>query len=239
MSAHTLRMGIAVTLVLAQGCRADGGDQDAADPYGAVRGRLLQRLVAQGIADTTVLAALDRVPRHLYVPPDLRRLAYENRPLPIGEGQTISQPYIVAFMTEALELGDADRVLEIGTGSGYQAAVLAELVEEVYSIEIIPSLARTARERLASLGYDNVWVRAGDGYFGWPEKAPFDAIIVTASPDHVPQALVDQLAMGAHLVLPVGEHYQELVRITRSEEGLETERLLPVAFVPMTGKAQE
>ena len=215
---------------------------DAADQGGhLVRAR--QRMVAvdlarRGIADSAVLAAMGRVPRHLYVPEALRDSAYADHPWPIGEGQTISQPYIVAYMTEALGLDPSDRVLEIGTGSGYQAAILAELVAEVYTIEIVPELAQTAEARLRDLGYDNIHVRKGDGYVGWPEAAPFDAVIVTAAPEHVPRPLVDQLAEGAHLVIPVGGYYQELLRITRRGEETRTERLLPVAFVPMTGAAQ-
>ena len=194
-------------------------------------------LRARDIDDERVLQAMSRVQRHLFVPVALRDRAYGDHPLPIGEDQTISQPYIVAYMTQALHLEPGDRVLEIGTGSGYQAAVLAELVSNVYSIEIIPSLTERARTTLEGIGYTNIHLRTGDGYFGWPEQAPFDAIMVTAAPDHIPQALVDQLADGAHLVLPVGDRYQELIRVTR--EGAETkmERLLPVRFVPMTGEA--
>ena len=204
-----------------------------------VRGReqmVAFQLQARDIVDPVVLEVMGRVPRHLYVPEAMRASAYEDRPLPIGEGQTISQPYIVAYMTQALDLEPGDRVLEIGTGSGYQAAVLAEIVQEVYTIEIVPVLARKAGALLSRLGYENVHVRTGNGYFGWPQEAPFDAIIVTAAPGHVPQALVDQLADGAVLVLPVGEENQELVRIRSGTAGEQTvERLLPVRFVPMTG----
>ena len=204
-----------------------------------VRGReqmVAFQLQARDIVDPVVLEVMGRVPRHLYVPEAMRASAYEDRPLPIGEGQTISQPYIVAYMTQALDLEPGDRVLEIGTGSGYQAAVLAEIVQEVYTIEIVPVLARKAGALLSRLGYENVHVRTGNGYFGWPGEAPFDAIIVTAAPGHVPQALVDQLADGAVLVLPVGEENQELVRIRSGTAGEQAvERLLPVRFVPMTG----
>jgi protein-L-isoaspartate(D-aspartate) O-methyltransferase len=201
-----------------------------------------------------VLEAMGAVPRHVFVPTGFAASAYADTPLPIGMRQTISQPYIVAYMTQALQVEEGDRVLEIGTGSGYQAAVLSHLAAEVYSIEILPALAEQAGERLSVLGYDNVRVRAGDGYFGWPEHAPFDGIMVTAAPDHVPPRLVEQLAPGGRLVMPVGESYQEpsgtppgadpgrrvLIRITRDEGG-ETalERLLPVRFVPMTGRAEE
>ena len=204
------------------------------------RGQMVaSQLQARDIVDPTVLAVMGRVPRHLYVPESMREYAYEDSPLPIGEGQTISQPYIVAYMTQALQLDPGDRVLEIGTGSGYQAAVLAEIVQEVYTIEIVPALAQQAGALLGRLGYENIHVRTGDGYFGWPQEAPFDAIIVTAAPGHVPQALVDQLGDGAALVLPVGEEYQELVRIRTGRAGeQQVERLLPVRFVPMTGRAR-
>ena len=205
----------------------------------ARRNMVLAQLAARDIADTLVLQAMAEIPRHKFVPLPLRNMAYQDRPLPIGKNQTISQPYIVAFMTQALELEADDRVLEIGTGSGYQAAVLARLVEHVYTIEIIPSLGESARAVLQRQGHDNVTVRVGDGYVGWPEKAPFDAIMVTAAPDHVPRALVEQLAEGGHLVLPVGDYYQELLRLTKRKGKIRRESLLPVRFVPMTGQAQE
>ena len=185
-----------------------------------------------------VMAALDRVPRHEFVPPEIADLAYENRPLPIGHGQTISQPYIVALMTHLLGLAPHHRVLEIGTGSGYQAAVLAELVERVHTIEIVPPLARQATERLPRLGYDNVEVRLGDGYYGWPEAAPFQAIIVTAAASHVPPPLVEQLAPEGVLVIPVGEQFsvQMLLLVRKRPDGEVTVRqILPVRFVPLTG----
>jgi len=200
---------------------------------------LREQIEARGVTDARVLAALRAVPRHELVPEAQRDYAYEDRPLSIGHGQTISQPYIVALMSEALELDENERVLEIGTGSGYQAAVLGELAREVYSIEIVAPLAERAKLDLARLGYDNVQVRQGDGYRGWPEQAPFDAIVVTAAPEHVPQALVDQLAVGGRLVIPVGRGVQELLRITRDEQGVHEERLLGVRFVPMTGEARE
>jgi protein-L-isoaspartate(D-aspartate) O-methyltransferase len=170
------------------------------------------------------------------VPTGYRRLAYADHPLPIGEDQTISQPYIVAYMTEQLQLGGDEKVLEIGTGSGYQAAVLAELCEKVFTIEIVPALARRAARDLERLGYDKVQVREGDGYRGWPDEAPFDAIIVTAAPGRIPQPLVDQLAVGGRMILPVGERYQELILITRDEQGVHEQRLMGVRFVPMTGE---
>ena len=197
-----------------------------------------QQLLARDITDTRVVSAMRRVPRDRFVPPDQRQQAYEDRPLPIGYRQTISQPYIVAYMTQALRLTPDATVLEVGTGSGYQAAVLAELAAAVYSIEIVAELAERARDTLAELGYTNVQVRQGDGYAGWPEEAPFDAIMVTAAPDHVPQPLVDQLALGGRLIIPVGQDRQTLTILTRTEAGVEQESLLPVLFVPMTGEAE-
>jgi len=192
------------------------------------------QIEARGVQDARVLEAMRSVPRHEFVPPEHRDRAYADSPLPIAEGQTISQPYVVAAMTEALGLQGGERVLEIGTGSGYQAAVLAELVPEVWSIELLEPLARAAQARLARLGIRNVHVRSGDGYLGWPELAPFDAIIVTAAPEEVPPALVEQLAVSGRMVLPVGPSGgQELLRIVREEDGLRRESLFPVRFVPM------
>jgi protein-L-isoaspartate(D-aspartate) O-methyltransferase len=197
-----------------------------------------EQIERRGVRDPRVLLAMATVPRHLFVPEESMKQAYDDGPLPIEEGQTISQPYIVAFMTEAIRPRPTDRVLEVGTGSGYQAAVLATLVAEVFSIEIHPALMKTAQRRLADLGFTNVTLRTGDGYRGWPEAAPFDAIIVTAATPAVPQPLVDQLKPGGRMVLPVGSGDQELVRIVRSPRGVEREPLLPVRFVPMTGEAQ-
>jgi protein-L-isoaspartate(D-aspartate) O-methyltransferase len=183
---------------------------------------------------------MEKVPRHRFVPATSQGQAYGDYPLPIGYGQTISQPYIVAFMTEQLDPKASDRVLEIGTGSGYQAAVLAELVAEVYSIEIIAPLARSAEATLRSLGYTNVHVRAGDGYLGWPEAAPFDAVIVTCAPDHVPPVLVDQVRDGGRLIVPVGGRFtQELVLLEKRGTNVHQRAVLPVRFVPMTGEAVE
>jgi protein-L-isoaspartate(D-aspartate) O-methyltransferase len=194
---------------------------------------------SRGITDESVLNAMSRVERHQFVPEHLRPFGYADHPLPIGEDQTISQPYIVALMTELLELKPEDRVLEIGTGSGYQAAVLAEIAREVYTIEIIPSLAESAKKRLKELGYQNVWVRAGDGYLGWPEKAPFDAIVVTAAPEDIPQPLIDQLKIGGRMVIPVGDFpAQTLYVVRKTESGIEKKEMIPVRFVPMTGAAQ-
>lgn len=216
------------------------GTRAAADEHAGARARMVeQQLRARGIADSLVLEAMAAVPRHLFVPGDLVPSAYADRPLPIGHEQTISQPYIVALMTELADLGGNERVLEVGTGSGYQAAVLAEIADSVYTIEIVEPLAAEAAERLSRLGYANVRVRAGDGYRGWPERAPFGAIVVTAAPDHVPQPLIDQLAVGGKLVIPVGSALQELLEITRTADGLVERRVLPVRFVPMTGEAQK
>jgi protein-L-isoaspartate(D-aspartate) O-methyltransferase len=208
---------------------------ESQDHQAEARRMVDDQLRSRGIADERVLAAMARVPRHRYVPPEQQRAAYNDGPLPIGHGQTISQPYIVAFMTEALKLQPSDVVLEIGTGSGYQAAILGELVREVYTIEIVAGLAEGARRTLAAEGYRNVHVRAGDGYKGWPEHAPFSKIMVTAAPEEVPPALVQQLAVGGAMVLPVGPRmgYQELRVLTKTEGGLVTERSLPVRFVPM------
>jgi protein-L-isoaspartate(D-aspartate) O-methyltransferase len=192
----------------------------------------------RGVTDEDVLAALERVPRHAFVPDQYQSQAYADHPLPIGHGQTISQPYIVALMTELLELETTDRVLEIGTGSGYQAAILAEIVAEVYTVEIIEPLAIEARERLERLGYDNIHTLHADGYFGWEEHAPYDAIIVTAAPDHIPQPLVQQLEDGAKLVIPVGPPggYQTLWQITREGEQVKKRNVTGVLFVPLTGE---
>lgn len=198
-----------------------------------------EQIELRGVRDPRVLAAMRKVPRHVFVPLKFQSLAYTDSPLPIGYDQTISEPYIVAYMTEALELKPRARVLEVGTGSGYQAAVLAELAREVYSIEIVEPLAKEAAERLRRLGYSNVHVRTGDGYRGWPEAAPFDAIIVTAAPSHVPPPLLEQLREGGRLVLPLGRFAQDLVRIRKTPQGLQRESLLPVLFVPMVGEAEK
>jgi protein-L-isoaspartate(D-aspartate) O-methyltransferase len=214
----------------------------AADPARqSERNRMVdQQIAARGVKDVAVLAAMRGVPRHLFVPASLAPVAYRDGPLSIGHEQTISQPYMVAFMTEALRLRGPEKVLEIGTGSGYQTAVLAEIARRVFTIEIVPPLAEQAAARLKELGYTNVTARAGDGYQGWPEHAPFDAILVTAAPDHIPRPLLDQLAVDGRIVLPVGKPFaQDLILIRRTAKGYERSSLLPVAFVPMTGEAQE
>jgi len=191
----------------------------------------------RGVTDEEVLRAMSTVPRHEFVPPEYQNQAYDDHPLPIGYGQTISQPYIVALMTELLELKPGSKVLEIGTGSGYQAAILAELTDQVYTVEIIPELAEQAAKRLARLGYTNVRVKTGDGYYGWEEHAPYDAIIVTCAPDHVPQPLIDQLRDGGRLVIPVGPPggYQTLWQIRKEGDQIKSRNVTGVIFVPLTG----
>jgi protein-L-isoaspartate(D-aspartate) O-methyltransferase len=205
--------------------------------WDAARNKMVdEQLAGRDIRNPRVLDAMRKVPRHEFVPESVRSGAYDDTPLPIGYNQTISQPYIVAYMTEALDPQPTHTVLEIGTGSGYQAAVLGELAREVYTIEIVEPLAAAARETLKRLGYTNVHVRAGNGYLGWPEQAPFDRVMVTAAPDQVPPALVEQLKIGGLMAIPVGVGDQELRILRRTGKGLETLRTLPVRFVPMTGK---
>ncbi|MBI5739339.1 MAG: protein-L-isoaspartate(D-aspartate) O-methyltransferase [Nitrospirae bacterium] len=207
----------------------------------AQRQRMVREQIAgRGIKDERVLDAMAKIPRHLFVEDPLKRQAYEDHPLPIGEGQTISQPYVVALMTEALKLKSSDRVLEIGTGSGYQAAVLAEIAGEVYTIEIRERLKETASRLLSDLGYENIKTKYADGYFGWEEYAPFDAIIITASANHIPPPLLKQLKEGGRLIIPLGStlYYQTLTLVTKKRGGPIVEQMSGVAFVPMTGKAQ-
>jgi len=204
--------------------------------YTSLREQMVEhQIVARGIHDSKIVEAMKKVPRDLFVPEKHRSSSYGDYPLPIGEGQTISQPYVVAFMTEALRLRPEDRVLEIGTGSGYQAAILAELVKEVYTIEIIETLGKRAREILGQLGYENIEVKIGDGYRGWPGKAPFDAIIVTCAPEDIPQPLIDQLREGGRMIIPVGRvgKIQHLVRGVKRQGQLVTGEVMEVRFVPM------
>ncbi len=214
--------------------------QEAVDPYAGARATMVEEQIAQrGVRDPGVLSAMRQVPRHLFVPQALRDQAYVDDPLPIGDGQTISQPYIVALMTQLLELEGDEKVLEIGTGSGYQAAVLARLARQVYTIEIRAALGRNAERTLEELGFDNVHVRIGNGYLGWPEAAPFDAIIVTAAPDHIPGALIEQLAVGGRMVVPVGTAIQDLVLLTKTADGVAQRKVVPVRFVPMIGEVEQ
>jgi protein-L-isoaspartate(D-aspartate) O-methyltransferase len=232
-------------VALITGCLAVPGDPGSDSPGGppssAAGGDTRQareemvraQIEARGIRDPEVLRAMRTVDRSRFVPEAARAIVWEDRPAPIGEGQTISQPYIVALMTELAHAGAGRKVLEVGTGSGYQAAVLAEMKAEVWSIEILPSLAKAARAALDEQGYTAVRTRTGDGYAGWPEAAPFDAILVTAAPDHVPPPLVEQLAMGGRLIIPVGRDLQFLTVMTRTADGITTEQVAPVRFVPL------
>jgi protein-L-isoaspartate(D-aspartate) O-methyltransferase len=236
-----LAIAFAATGVLIGSCNSRGEQPpDATEPdWKMQRERMVsQQIEARGVKDPLVLESMREVPRHLFVPENYRDAAYHDSPLPIGGGQTISQPYIVALMTELLEVGAGSKVLEIGTGSGYQAAVLAAMGVEVDSIEIRPLLCEQASSTLADLGYSTVRVRCADGYGGWPDEAPFDGIIVTAAPERIPDPLLDQLAEGANMVIPVGDFYQELKVITRTPKGFEERSVIPVRFVPMTGEIE-
>lgn len=216
--------------------------QALAGPFDSARKNMVERqLKGRDITDSRVLKVMAEVPRENFVPAYLMPLAYRDHPLPIGEGQTISQPYIVALMTQVLDIKPGDRVLEVGTGSGYQAAVLSRLAKEVYTIEIKEGLAKEARKRLKELGYGNIHVKAGDGYYGWPDEAPFDAIMITAAADSVPPLLLEQLADGGRMVLPLGgvEYYQVLTLITKKGDKVGTRYISSVRFVPMTGKIRE
>jgi protein-L-isoaspartate(D-aspartate) O-methyltransferase len=228
-------LAFALAGLLAAACTKRGDD-----PTARARAEMVDKqIVGRGIRDPRLLDAMRRVPRHLFVASAEVEHAYDDRPLPIGSGQTISQPYVAAFMTEQLHLTGKEKVLEIGTGSGYQAALLASLAGKVYSIEIRPELARSAEERLKGLGVTNVEVRAADGYRGWPEVAPFDAIIVTAAPEKIPPPLIEQLAVGGRMVIPVGAFYQELKVIEKTPTGYLEQSVLPVRFVPFIGEAEK
>ena len=233
------RGAAAAAALAAVGVLFAGGCQGPADPMQKKRNDMVERqIAARGIRDPRVLEAMRTVPRHLFVPPAEEASAYDDRPLPIGSGQTISQPYVVAFMAEQLRLTGKEKVLEIGTGSGYSTAILASLAARVYSIEIRPELAHEAKERLAKLGVKNVELKAADGYRGWPEEAPFDAILVTAAPERIPPPLLEQLAPEGRMVIPVGAFYQELKVIKRQGGGYSEKSVLPVRFVPFVGEAE-
>ncbi len=227
--------GLAASLAMAAGAVSQ-----EPDPVAARQRMVAEQIERRGVKSPAVLEAMRKVPRHLFMPPDAREYAYDDRAISIGHGQTISQPYVVAFMTESLALKPTDRVLEIGTGSGYQAAILAELVKEVHTIEIVEALGKRAAEAFAAEGYKNINARIGDGYRGWPEAAPFDAIIVTCSPDAIPPPLVEQLAEGGRMIIPVGPegHPQQLVLLRKADGKIEQKQILPVVFVPMTGEAE-
>jgi len=227
-----MRAAAAAFLVIACGAAAP----PAEDPARARERMVRDQIEARGVTDARTLAALRKVERHQFVPPEVAALAYADHPLQIGDGQTISQPYIVAVMSEAIGLHGGEKVLEVGTGSGYQAAVLAEMGARVYTMEIVPTLARRARETLARLGYRSIEVREGNGWAGWPEEAPFDAIVVTAAPPTIPEALKAQLRDGGRLVIPVGDDVQELRLVTRRGATFEDKRLLMVRFVPLVGR---
>jgi len=204
------------------------------DEYESARERMVEfQIRNRGIQDARVLRAMSRIPRHLFLADELKAYAYADEPLPIGEGQTISQPYIVAYMTEVLKLLGNEKVLEIGTGSGYQTAVLAELARDVYTVELISRLSIRAQEKLGAMGYQNVHFKVGDGSEGWPDFAPFDAIIVTAAPSSVPRSLESQLGVPGRMVIPVGSEFQELILVTRKKRGFKRQRLLSVRFVPL------
>ncbi len=222
--------------LISMGCAGENPPSNTPDEFARERRQMVKRQIeARGVRDPRVLDAMHTVPRHLFVPSGSRHMAYYDRPLPIGNGQTISQPYIVAYMTEALELGPDDKVLEIGTGSGYQAAILAEIAGDVYTVELIPELGNRASKLLDELGYDNIHVRVGDGYKGWPEEAPFDAVIVTAAPERIPEALVRQLREGGRMLIPVGMAggVQRLLKGEKKGNELVTTKELDVRFVPM------
>jgi len=214
-------------------CQSNSQSAVVTDFKGLREQMVRYQIEQRDIKDKAVLEAMRKVERHKFVPSNLAHLAYEDAPLPIGEGQTISQPYIIALMTELLQLKGKEKVLEIGTGSGYQAAILAELAKEVYTIEILPTLANRAEKLLSELGYKNIKVRCGDGYLGWPQASPFDAIIVTCAPKEVPQPLIEQLAEGGRMVIPVGETYQELKLLVKVKGKIEQRDIIPVIFVPM------
>jgi protein-L-isoaspartate(D-aspartate) O-methyltransferase len=234
------RLSVLMTFcLLLIACSTQRGEEDT---YHSARQLMVNKDIrGRGIDDTRVLDAMRRVKRHLFVPEPYRPVAYADRPLPIGEGQTISQPYIVALMTYHLRLKPGDKVLEIGTGSGYQAAVLAELAKEVYSIEIIEVLAHAAQERLRALGYTNVWVKSGDGFYGWKEHAPYDAIIITCATASIPDHLVKQLTEGGRMILPLGDKpfYQSLTMLTKRGGKIERQQITDVVFVPMTGEIEK
>jgi protein-L-isoaspartate(D-aspartate) O-methyltransferase len=218
-----------------------GGDlpSGAEDLWAAQRRAMVERLRQRGITQPEVLDSMEKVPRHLFVPESLRAQAYADEVLPLGAGRTIYEPHVVALMTSLLDLQKGDKVLEVGTGSGYHAAVLARLAREVYSVEIVPPVASQARQRLQALGYHNIEIRVGDGYQGWAEKAPFDAILLAVAPPHIPQPLIDQLRVGGRMVVPVGGLLQDLLVITKTADGLEKRTVIPVKLAPMTGKVRD
>jgi protein-L-isoaspartate(D-aspartate) O-methyltransferase len=213
-----------------------GASSGAEDLWAAQRRGMVERLRQRGITQPEVLAAMEKVPRHLFVPESVRAQAYADEVLPLGSGRTLYEPHVVALMTSLLDLQKGDKVLEVGTGSGYHAAVLARMAREVYSVEIVPPVASQARQRLQALGYHNIEIRIGDGYQGWADKGPFDAILLSAAPPHIPKPLINQLRVGGRMVVPVGGLLQDLLVITKTEDGLEKRTVIPVKLAPMTGK---
>ena len=211
----------------------------AEDLWGAQRRSMVEKLRQRGKIQPEVLSAMEKVPRHLFVPPSVQARAYEDEPLPLGSGRSIYEPYVVALMTSLLDLQKGDKVLEVGTGSGYHAAVLARMAREVFSVEIVPPVASQARQRLQTLGYHNIEIRVGDGYQGWPDKAPFDAILLSAAPPHIPKPLIDQLRVGGRMVVPVGGLLQDLLVITKTADGIEKRTVIPVRLTLMTGKVRD
>lgn len=214
--------------------------EDDNNVYAQKRWEMVEtQIISRGIRDSKLIRAMLKIPRHKFVPENLRDIAYGDNPLPVGIEQTISQPYIVALMTELLRLNSGEKVLEVGTGSGYQTAILAEMGCKVYTIEILEPLSEKAQQVLKSLGYEDIHYKIGDGYRGWPQFAPFDAIIVTAAPDHMPQPLIEQLNTNGRMIIPVGAQYQELLLIKKTDKGTDMKTVTPVRFVPMTGEAQK
>ncbi|MGH9442274.1 MAG: protein-L-isoaspartate(D-aspartate) O-methyltransferase [Thermoanaerobaculia bacterium] len=237
----TKRRGVALLLAALIEAGCGGGKKVPDDPETQARDRMVNtQIAARGVRDPRILAAMKEIPRETFVDARYRSEAYADHPLPIGDGQTVTQPYVAALMTELLDIQPSDRVLEIGTGSGYESAILSRLASRVYSIEILPEIARKAQEKLRALHCENIDFRVGDGYRGWPEAAPFDAIIVTAAPRKIPEPLLAQLAPNGRMVIPVGDFYQELKVFSKAADGTVTEKsVLPVRFVPMTGEAEK
>lgn len=235
-----LKVLLALLLVVA-GVAGGAGVRplDAEDLWSAQRRSMVDDLRQRGIKEPAVLEAMGKVPRHLFVPDSVRSQAYQDQPLALGAGRSIYQPYVVALMTSLLHLDKGDKVLEVGTGTGYHAAVLSRIAREVYSIEIVGPVATQASQRLRTLGYNNIEVRVGDGYQGWADKGPFDAILISAAPPHIPKPLIDQLRVGGRMVVPLGGVLQDLLVITKTEDGLERRTVIPVRLTPMTGKVRD